>query len=202
MTASGAGTFAYDALRADGGTERGVVTASSAAEALSSLGERGLLPVSVRHVATRRERRKRIPARDLALGLRVLADLFEAGLPLARALAALEDLTPTSWHPAIPPLLAAVREGKSLAAAFEEAPIDVPPLIIGIARAGEAGAGLGAAMRRAADHTEKVAETRAAVRGALAYPLVVAAAGCTSIGLMVGVVLPRLAKILADLGET
>ena len=202
MTASGAGTFAYDALRADGGTERGVVTASSAAEALSSLGERGLLPVSVRHVATRREQRKRIPARDLALGLRVLADLLEAGLPLARALAALEDLTPPSWHTAIPPLLAAVREGKSLAAAFEEAPIDVPPLIIGIARAGEAGAGLGAAMRRAADHTEKVAETRAAVRGALAYPLVVAAAGCTSIGLMVGVVLPRFAKILADLGET
>jgi general secretion pathway protein F len=86
MTASGAGTFAYDALRADGETERGVVTASSAAEALSSLGERGLLPVSVRHVATRREQRRRIPARDLALGLRVLADLLEAGLPLARAL--------------------------------------------------------------------------------------------------------------------
>lgn len=201
MTANTAGTFAYDALRADGATDHGLVSASSVAEAISSLGERGLLPIRVRRVATRRERRRRIPARDLALGLRVLADLLEAGLPLARGLAALEDLAPASWHAAIPPLLAAVREGKSLAAALDEAPIDVPPLIIGIARAGEAGGGLGAAMRRAADHTEQVAETHAAVRGALAYPLVVAVAGCTSIGLMVGIVLPRFAKILADLGE-
>lgn len=201
MTTCAGGTFAYDALRADGGTERGTMAAASTAEALSSLGERGLLPVSIRQVASQRERRRTIPARDLALGLRVLADLLEAGLPLARALAALEDLAPASWHTAIPSLLEAVREGKSLAAALEEAPIDVPPLIIGIARTGEAGAGLGAAMRRAADHTEKAAETRAAVRGALAYPLVVAVAGCASIGLMVGIVLPRFAKILADLGE-
>ncbi|MGH7655019.1 MAG: type II secretion system F family protein, partial [Gemmatimonadaceae bacterium] len=201
MTATTAGTFAYDALRADGATDHGLVAASSEAEAISSLSERGLLPTRVRRVATRRDRRRKIPARDLALGLRVLADLLEAGLPLARALAALEDLAPASWHAAIPPLLAAVREGKSLAAALDEAPIEVPPLIIGIARAGEAGAGLGAAIRRAADHTEQVAETRAAVRGALAYPVVVAVAGCTSIGLMVGIVLPRFAKILADLGE-
>ncbi|HEY2849483.1 MAG TPA: type II secretion system F family protein [Gemmatimonadaceae bacterium] len=202
MTGASAGTFAYEALRPDGAIDHGLVDASSVAEAISSLGERGLLPTSVRPVAPRRERRRRIPARDLALGLRVLADLLQAGLPLARALAALEDLAPASWHIAIPPLLAAVREGKSLAAALEEAPIEVPPLIIGIARAGEAGAGLGAAIRRAADHTEQVSETRAAVRGALAYPLVVAVAGCTSIGLMVGIVLPRFAKILADLGET
>lgn len=202
MTSGGAGTFAYDALRADGGIERGTVAAATTADALSSLGERGLLPVSIRQIATQRERRRTIPARDLALGLRVLADLLEAGLPLARALSALEDLAPPSWRTAIPPLLEAVREGKSFATALDEAPIEVPPLIIGIARAGEAGAGLGAAMRRAADHTEKVAETRAAVRGALAYPLVVAVAGCVSIGLMVGIVLPRFAKILADLGET
>ncbi len=201
MTKSSAGTFAYDALRADGATEHGTVAAPNAAEALSSLGERGLLPVTIRQVATHRDRRRRLPARDLALGLRVLADLLEAGLPLARALAALEDLAPISWHAAIPSLLDAVRQGKSLATALDEAPIDVPPLVLGIARAGEAGAGLGAAMRRAADHTEQVAETRAAVRGALAYPLVVAVAGCVSIGLMVGIVLPRFAKILADLGE-
>jgi general secretion pathway protein F len=171
------------------------------AEALASLGERGLLPVRIRQVAAQRDRRKRLPARDLALGLRVLADLLEAGLPVARALAALEDLAPPSWNAAIPPLLASVREGKSLAAALEQAPIELPPLIIGITRAAEAGAGLGAAIRRAAEYTEQVAETRAAVRGALAYPLVVAAAGCASIGLMVGVVLPRFARILADLGE-
>ena len=156
MTTGAGGTFAYDALRADGGTERGTMAAASTAEALSSLGERGLLPVSIRQVASQRERRRTIPARDLALGLRVLADLLEAGLPLARALAALEDLAPASWHTAIPSLLEAVREGKSLAAAREEASREGPPLIIGIARAGEAGAGLGAAMRRAADHTEIV----------------------------------------------
>jgi type II secretory pathway component PulF len=201
VTELAAGMYAYDALRADGVTERGTITAPGASEALASLGERGLLPLRIHQIAKHRERRRRLPARDLALGLRVLADLLEARLPVARALAALEDLAPPSWNTAIPPMLAAVREGKSLATALEQATIEMPPLIIGIARAAEAGAGLGAAIRRAADHTEQVAETRAAVRGALAYPMVVAAAGCISIGLMVGVVLPRFARILADLGE-
>lgn len=194
--------YAFEALDATGRRERGSVDAASPDAALRILGDRGLLAFSLREAATARQRKRRLPAHDLALGLRVLANLLAAGLPLTRALQMLTDLAPPSWNAAIPAIATAVREGSSLASAFSQAPVEIPPLVIGIAFAGEAGAGLGAAMQRAAEHSESVAATRAAIRGALAYPLTIAFAGAASLLLMLGVVLPRFARILADLGQT
>jgi general secretion pathway protein F len=75
----------------------------------------------------------------------------------------------------------------------------VPEIVIGIVRAGEGGAGLAPALRRAARYAEDAAAFRSSVRSALVYPSVVALAGGAAIGLMVLVVLPRFAAVLADL---
>jgi MSHA biogenesis protein MshG len=116
-------------------------------------------------------------------------------------LAAFRDLAPAGWRLALPHLEQAVREGRSLARALGDAPIEIPPLVIGIAEAGEAGAGMSDAMRRAAELMETSEALRSAVRAALAYPIVLAMAGTASVGVLVGVVIPRFAAILADLGE-
>lgn len=195
-------TYAYEALNASGHAERGTVSADGPDDALRILADRGLLPCSLRECASEVRRKRRLAPGDLALGLRVLANLLAAGLPLTRALQMLADLAPPGWRTVVPAIAADVRQGASLATALARAPIDVPPLVIGIAYAGEAGSGLGAAMQRAAEHTEAVAATRAAIRGALAYPLTIAFAGAASLLLMLGVVLPRFARILADLGQT
>lgn len=139
---------------------------------------------------------------DLALGLRILSDLLSAGLPVSRALQALRELAPRGWQPMLPHLDQAVREGKSVASSLSTAPVEIPPLVIGIAMAGEAGNGLPDAIRQAADILDSMAATRAAVRAALAYPAMLAVAGAGSIVLMVGVVLPRFATILSDLGQS
>jgi type II secretory pathway component PulF len=68
-------------------------------------------------------------------------------------------------------------------------------------QAGEAGSGLAPAVRRAAELTERAAATRAAVVAALVYPAILTTAGGASLILLVGVVLPRFAGILADLGQ-
>lgn len=145
--------------------------------------------------------RAAISASDLALGLRIIADLLEAGLPVRRVLAAFVTVSPAAWRPAIPHLQESMKVGRSVAAALGDAPIEIPPLVIGIVAAGEAGNGLAAAIRRAAELTESTAAVRAAVRGALAYPMLLAAAGAGAVALMVGVVLPRFAAILADLDQ-
>jgi type II secretory pathway component PulF len=49
---------------------------------------------------------------------------------------------------------------------------------------------------------EEAAAIRGAIRGALAYPLVLAVAGTASVAVLVGVVIPRFAAILSDLGQT
>lgn len=193
--------FDYRAASATGVIESGTVDASTAREAREIIVSRGLYLLAIERRNDRRERRAPLPVADLALGLRVLADLLEAGLPMARALHAFEDLAPQSWRPALPHIRQLIREGRTFAAALGSAPVAIPGLVIGIAQAGEAGSGIGPAIRRAADLMESAAEMRASIRAALAYPLVVAAAGVLAVGVLIGVVLPRFARILADLGQ-
>jgi type II secretory pathway component PulF len=193
--------FAYQALAADGTLDRGTVDAESLIDARASVAARGLMLVSIESRGARKERREPLSAADLALGLRILADLLESGLPVTRALHAFEDLAPKGWHSALPIIRQSVREGKGLASALSDAPIEIPPLVIGIAQAGEAGSGIGPAVRRAAELTEATAEMQSAVKSALAYPMIVAFAGALAIIVLITVVLPRFAKILADLGQ-
>jgi general secretion pathway protein F len=193
--------FAFRAIAADGTVERGTLDAESAVEAREALVGRGLFVVAIESKGPRRERREPLSSADLALGLRILANLLESGLPVARALHAFDDLAPRAWRAALPAVRQRVREGRSLAVALAEAPLQIPPLVIGIAQAGEAGTGIGPAVRRAAEITESTAEMQAAVRSALAYPILVAFAGVCAIGVLITVVLPRFARILADLGQ-
>jgi type II secretory pathway component PulF len=191
--------YSYRAARGDGTVELGTIDAASRDAASSVLSGRGLWVLDVRPTAPALTR-QRLSSADLALGLRLLGSLLEAGLPIARALTAFTDVAPDGWHPALPGLTAGVREGQSLGAALAASPIDVPPVVIGMVQAGEAGSGLSAAVIRAADLMESSAATRAAIRGALVYPLVLTVAGSTSLALLVGLVLPRFARVLADLG--
>jgi general secretion pathway protein F len=194
-------SYRYSAARLDGTIERGDVSAPSRDGALAALSDRGLFPVEIVARSPVRVRRARVAAADLALGLRMLASLLEAGLPISRALAAFGDLAPAAWRVGLSSLRDSVREGQTLGAALARSPLEIPSLVIGIVRAGEAGSGLAAAVRSAADLTEHVAATRAAIRAALTYPVILAVAGVASIGLLIGVVLPRFALILADLGQ-
>jgi general secretion pathway protein F len=155
-------------------------------------------PVPVNTVDERRS----LPVRDLALGLRLLASLFQAGLPASRVLGVFPTLAPASWPPdAIRVIHDGVREGKSFASALATGPVEIPPLVIGMIRAGEAAGSLGDAIARAAAVMEQAAATRTAIHAALAYPLVLATAGSLSMALLVGVILPRFAEIVTDLGQ-
>ncbi|MEP6493408.1 MAG: type II secretion system F family protein [bacterium] len=194
--------FAFHAVAPDGSFNRGTVDADCAADARAIVASRGMFVLGVEAKGARRARREPLSAADLALGLRVLADLLESGLPVTRALHTFQDLAPRGWRDALPHIRQSVREGKSLAAAVSAAPLEIPALVIGIAQAGEAGTGIGPAVRRAAELTEATADMQSALRSALAYPAVVAFAGALAIVVLITVVLPRFARILADLGQT
>lgn len=145
--------------------------------------------------------RRTLSAADTAAGLRMLATLLEAELPVGRALWAFADVAPRSWHSAIPMLQQAIREGHSLGAALAAAPLGLPPVILGLVRAGEAAGGMARAVNRAADLAERDAAMRASIRAALAYPLLLAVVGTGAVALLVAVVIPRFAAVLTELGQ-
>ncbi len=193
--------YRFRVSRPDGTIESGTVAASTADAAVAAIAPRGVWVLNVEPHAPSLFARRMLPIPDLALGLRLLASLLEAGLPLSRALAAWNDVVPETWHPTLPVIAEGIRHGGGLASALASTQVGIPPVVIGILRAGEAGSGLAPAVRRAASVMESAAGTRATIRAALAYPLILAAAGSTCVALLVGVVLPRFATILADLGQ-
>jgi type II secretory pathway component PulF len=201
-TATGESVFRYRAARASGVVEFGHVSARGREAASQVLSAQGLFPLELdREKAAGTPSRGRMPARDLATGLRLLATLLGAKISMGRTLAVFETLAPSSWKSVLPPLREGVRTGKGLASSLAAVAGAVPPEVLGLIRAGEASGQVAPAMRAAAELTERQAATSAAVRSALAYPILLAASGAIALVLLLGVVLPRFAAILADIGQ-
>lgn len=194
--------YRYRAARADGRVVSGVLLAAAPAEVSDRLLGQGLQPLSLDLTTGKRFWRPRPSRRDLAAVFRGLATLATAGVPLDRALRALEALP---RQPALRRLLeearVALREGHGLADALCSDDDLVPAVTLGMLRAGERGSTLGAALEQAALQLERDAELRARVRQATAYPLVLVATGACSVLVIVTVVLPKFAVLLSDLGQ-
>lgn len=191
--------FQFRALDLTGRVSAGYVDAESSDAAIEQLALRGLLAMDIAPVRPPSRSAAMSPA-DVALGLRMLSTLLESGLPVGRALKALRDIAPGKWTVLLPAMEASVREGRSLAAALAEVS-HMPPVVVGIIHAGEGGSGLPASVLRAAALMENAAETRGALRAALAYPALLFVTGVATTALLVFVVLPRFAAILNELGQ-
>jgi general secretion pathway protein F len=198
---TGLRSFSFDAVRPDGGRERGLIWAGSREEVTGLIRKRGAFAVNVREATAGNERGGRMTSSDLAVGLRSLAALLGAGLPVSRALEASHDLVPTTWRPALGQLNDAVARGMSVADALETSTLSFSPDVLAIIRAGEQGSGLQQAVERAADLLEARAADRAALVNALTYPSILAVAGSASVGLLVVVVLPRFVSLVAESGQ-
>lgn len=194
--------YRYRAARADGRVVSGVLLAAAPAEVSDRLLGQGLQPLSLDQATGQRFWRPRASRRDLAAVFRGLATLATAGVPLDRALRALEALP---RQPALRRLLeearVALREGRGLADALRSDDELVPAVTLGMLRAGERGSTLGAALEQAALQLERDAELRSRVRQATAYPLVLVVTGACSVLVIVTVVLPKFAVLLSDLGQ-
>jgi len=196
-------TFRFEAARADGHAVRGRLEAASQSAAAAALSARGLFPVLVEPAGERGAPGiwRRPGARDRATALRSLATLVDAGVPLERALQATERVVAGELCETLGRASARVREGSSLGAALAAEGTVFSGVTIGLVRAGERGVGLGVALLQAAEQAEREAEMASRIRAALAYPVLLCAVGCISVGLIVVVVIPRFAAILGDLGQ-
>jgi len=145
----------------------------------------------------------RVRQRDLLAMTQMLATLFEAGLPLDRALAILEELAPSPrMRTIVSDLLRSVRGGSSLSEAMaKHHPRPFSRLYINMVRSGEKGGVLEVSLRRLAEFLEARAAFNEAVVSALAYPAVILTVGTGAIIFLMTFVIPRFAVIFKDLGQ-
>jgi general secretion pathway protein F len=202
--------FTYRAADRRGQTVDGVMEAPDARSVVERLHREAFYPIRVEPHAERRRLgalsitpSRGVRPRELLAFTQQLATLFEAGLPLDRALAILEELAPTPRLKIIvTDLIHSVRGGSSLSdALLRHHPRPFSRLYVNMVRAGEKGGVLEVTLRRLAEFLEARAAFRDAVVSALAYPLVITAVGAAAIVFLLTFVIPRFATIFADLGQ-
>lgn len=196
---SSTASFRYQAADPSGGVVRGRLEATSADLAVERLRAQGL------HVIRVRPSRRWLPSRGvskthLAVVFRSLSSLADAGVPFERALGATLDLVDGRLHGLLDSVRTEILQGASVADAFASHPGTFGPAVTGMLRAGEHASRLDQALASVADQLEHEVQFRSGVRSALAYPILLLVVGVASIGIMGGVVLPRFATLLGDLG--
>lgn len=187
--------YTYRAARSSGAIVNGVISAESVRDAGEQLSARDLLLMSLSQRPPGALGRPASRA-DLAVLFRSIASLVEAGVPVERAVGATEPLVAPRLRVVLGSAREALRQGRPLSEALRSDDGAVPPLALGMLRAGERSSQLGDALTQVATHLELEAELGASLRQALAYPAVLVTAGTAMVAVIVTVVVPRFAEIL------
>ena len=202
--------FTYRAADRRGQTIDGVMEAVDARAVAEQLRKDSYYPIKVAPQSERTSvfafgggTSSRVRQRDLMAMTQMLATLFEAGLPLDRALSILEELAPSPRiRTIVSDLLRSVRGGSSLSEAMtKHHPRPFSRLYINMVRSGEKGGVLEVSLRRLAEFLEARAAFNEAVVSALAYPAVILTVGTGAIVFLMTFVIPRFAVIFKDLGQ-
>ncbi len=204
-------TFAYVALDAQLNTINGQVEQTDRASVITALTNQGLRPISIKEVSKNAAKSlsfldsllkaKRIKPDQLVVMTRQLSAMVSAGVPLLRALVALQS---HAEAPIVKETLSDVTKdiqaGSTLADALAKHPLSFNDTYVNMVRAGEAAGILDEILKRVALQQEKSATIRKKIRSAMAYPIVLMCIMTIAFfGLMLFVI-PQIGKILTDLG--
>jgi general secretion pathway protein F len=200
--------YAFEALDADGATQKGVIEADTAKAARGLLRTRALVPLEVKPVAasdggavdsTRSFfTRPVFSATALAIWTRQLAGLVGSGLTLERALTALADeMENERQHHLVAALRAEVNAGTSFGKALARFPREFSDIYVAVVGAGEASGHLGQVLERLADDLEERQALNARLLAATLYPAIVTVAAIAIVLLLMTYVVPQVASVFA-----
>jgi general secretion pathway protein F len=202
--------YTFEALDAQGVTQKGLIDADTAKAARSQLRARSLVPLSVEpamagdgaasgsglnvtlwggHVFN---------ATGLAVWTRQLAGLVAAGLPLERALSALADeAEDEKQQRLVAALRAEVNAGSSFARALAQHPREFSLTYNAVIAAGEQSGQLGTVLERLADDLEAREALKNKLIGASLYPAIVTLVAIVIVVFLVSYVVPQVANVFA-----
>ena len=210
ITASGARSWSYTGRNSAGRLVKGKVDAANEAAVASKLQGLGLAPVSINEASNTGLNRditiagfeKGVDLKSLAIMSRQAATMISSGLPLLRALHILASQTENKK---LARLLAGVATdvevGGALSDSLAKHPVDFPPLMVSMIRAGETGGFLEGALEALATNFEKEAKLRSAIKSAMTYPVMVLLLSLVSVVIMLLFIVPIFKKMFEGLGS-
>ncbi len=196
--------FTYSALDKHGKKHEGTVESANEAALNSLLTRQGLKPVSIKKASgggiLASLGKKKVKSKDMVVFTRQLATMINAGVPLVRSLATLQNQTENpAFKTHIQQVSKDVEGGTTFAEALAKHPNVFSPIYINMVAAGEAGGILDEILKKLALQQEKDARIKGKFKSAMMYPAVLIGITITVfIGLMT-VAVPKIGKIIQDL---
>jgi general secretion pathway protein F len=205
--------YAYKGIDARGKSVKGTRDADSPKALRTVLKRDGVLATEIleQSEAARKAGRdidfgrmfRRVSPMDVAIATRQLSVLLRSGVPLVEALSALiEQLDQPELKTAFTETRNQVNEGSTLADALKAHPKIFLTLYVNMVAAGEASGTLEEVLGRLADFLDDQTRLQSKVRGALAYPIVMAVVVVLILFLMMSVVVPKVTAIFQNFNQT
>jgi type IV pilus assembly protein PilC len=204
--------YAYKGRDDTGKIVKGRIEGSSESAVATRMRTMGLSPVEIVESSdgTGLSKEIRIPGlskgvglKDLAIMSRQMATMIGAGLSLLRTLSILSEQTESK--PLTKVLVAvtkAVESGSSLSDAMYKHPVDFPPIMINLVRAGETGGFLEGSLETIATNFEKEVKLRGSIKSALTYPVIVLIMAVVAVAAMLIFIVPTFKTMFDSLGGT
>ena len=213
-------SFQYEALDETGKPQKGTINAANSEEAIARIRSQGYFPTSVReHTAKTSKaggggggaaaKKKKGGEISISFGgvsrkqvtqfTRQLSTLQDAGLPILRSLAILEQQEkPGPLKNALSEVHEDVSSGSTLSDAMAKHPRAFDRLYTKMVAAGEVGGVLDVILQRLAEFLEKAERLRRRIKGAMVYPAVVlSVAALIVMGIML-LIVPQFEEIFDD----
>jgi general secretion pathway protein F len=202
--------YSFEALDAQGATQKGLIDADTARAARSMLRARALVPILVEPATGSGSRARAgglnitlwggrvFNATALAVWTRQIAGLVAAGLPLERALAALtEEAENDAQRNLMASLRSEVNAGSPFARALSAHPREFSDIYTAVIAAGEQSGQLGTVLERLADDLEEREALKNKLIAASLYPAIVTLVAIIIVVFLVSYVVPQVAGVFA-----
>ncbi|NWF44166.1 type II secretion system protein GspF [Hydrogenophaga sp. D2P1] len=203
--------YSFEALDAQGATQKGLIDADTARAARGLLRARALVPLLVEPAVNAQGSAagsglnitlwggRVFNATRLAIWTRQLAGLVSAGLPLERALSALaEEAEEEDQQRLVASLRSEVNGGSPFARALAQHPREFSEIYSGVIAAGEQSGQLGTVLERLADDLEEREALKNKLIAASLYPAIVTLVAIVIVVFLVSYVVPQVAGVFAS----
>ena len=199
--------YQYKAVTPAGEIVEKSMEAASPANVFDHLERSGMTPLKITEVKAKSSQslaafgQKKVKLDDLVLFTKQLVTLLKAGVPLLSALEALYEQTE---HPTLKEVISElyrdVEGGQSLSDAMAKHPKVFPALYVSSIRAGEASGAMEQVLSRMATLLEHDKETRAKLKSAMRYPIIVISSLGIAFLVLMTFVVPRFVDMFLQAG--
>lgn len=199
-------SYGYEAINKAGKEVKGSIEADSMEKAKSDLKMQGMtiLSLTEQNMLTKDisiDIGGKPTTRDLSVFCRQFVSMVRAGVTILDALKMLAEATENKkLKEAIMAVRVSTEKGETLANALAEHPKIFPSIMINMVAAGEASGSLDKSMERVATQLERSTKTKALIKKAMMYPMVLCFVTIAVVIVMLVVVIPSYASMFADLG--